>query len=177
MLNSRRIMSDSKTVTSQYRTPLGAATFNENVCSFLVWAPRAGKVEIRVSKPRDREILMQAIGRGYFHAFVEDIAAGAENYEGRAQVFRVAAGLFLSFIGVEVGSLGFEYAKRAALSGENVIGAAAVTVQFKAHPTVFEEFPAALSEGLVDQDSRKCFRPGRQVSDSAKRNGIRGCQA
>jgi maltooligosyltrehalose trehalohydrolase len=77
MLNSRRIMSDSKTVTSQYRTPLGAATFNENVCSFLVWAPRAGKVEIRVSKPRDREILMQAIGRGYFHAFVEDIAAGA----------------------------------------------------------------------------------------------------
>jgi 1,4-alpha-glucan branching enzyme len=34
-------------------------------------------VEIVVSEPRDREILMEAVGCGYFHAFVEDIAAGA----------------------------------------------------------------------------------------------------
>ena len=73
----RGLMRDSKTVTAEYRNPLGATTFNENVCSFLVWAPRASKVEIVVSEPRDREILMQAVGCGYFHAFVEDIAAGA----------------------------------------------------------------------------------------------------
>ncbi len=70
-------MSDSKTLTAEYRNPLGAATFNENVCSFLVWAPRANKVEVCVSEPREREILMQTVGCGYFHAFVEDIAAGA----------------------------------------------------------------------------------------------------
>ena len=70
-------MRDSKTVTAEYRNPLGATTFDENVCSFLVWAPRASKVEIVVSEPRDREILMEAVGCGYFHAFVEDIAAGA----------------------------------------------------------------------------------------------------
>ncbi len=54
----RGLMRDSKTVTAEYRNPLGAITFNENVCSFLVWAPRASKVEIVVSEPRDREILM-----------------------------------------------------------------------------------------------------------------------
>jgi hypothetical protein len=35
-----------------------------------------------------------------------------------------------------------------------------MTVQFKAHATLVEEIPAALSELLVDQDARKCLRFG-----------------
>jgi hypothetical protein len=46
------------------------------------------------------------------------------------------------------------YTERAAFSGEDVIGAPAMTVEFKAHPTVVEEVPAALSELLVDQNAR-----------------------
>jgi hypothetical protein len=50
-------MRDSKTLTAEYRNPLGATTCNENVCSFLVWAPRASEVEIVVSEPVYGELL------------------------------------------------------------------------------------------------------------------------
>jgi maltooligosyltrehalose trehalohydrolase len=69
-------MRDSKTLIAEYRNPLGATTLSESVCRFLVWAPRARKVNLCVSE-RKKEILMQVVGDGYFHALVEDVAAGA----------------------------------------------------------------------------------------------------
>jgi maltooligosyltrehalose trehalohydrolase len=69
-------MIDSKTLIAECRNPLGATTLSENVCNFLVWAPRARKVSLSVSE-RKKEILLQVVGDGYFHAVVEDIAAGA----------------------------------------------------------------------------------------------------
>jgi hypothetical protein len=83
-----------------------------------------------------------------------------------AQVFGVTAGLFLGVVGVEVGSFGFEDAERAFAAGEDVIGAAAFAVEFETDATAVEEIPAAISEGLVDQDTGKCFRLGRQAGAS-----------
>jgi len=69
-------MRNSRIVTSAH-WDLGARLLGENACSFLVWAPRASRVEVCISEPGEREIVMQAVGDGYFHAVVEDVAAGA----------------------------------------------------------------------------------------------------
>jgi maltooligosyltrehalose trehalohydrolase len=69
-------MSNSRIVASAH-CDLGARLLGENACSFLVWAPRASRVEVCISEPGKREIVMQAVGDGYFHAIVEDVAAGA----------------------------------------------------------------------------------------------------
>jgi maltooligosyltrehalose trehalohydrolase len=56
---------------------LGGVLVGENACSFLVWAPRARSVEVRIVEPREHAVPMQVAGRGYFHAVVEGISAGA----------------------------------------------------------------------------------------------------
>jgi len=56
---------------------LGGVLVGENACSFLVWAPRARSVEVRIVEPRERAVPMQGAGCGYFHAVVEGISAGA----------------------------------------------------------------------------------------------------
>jgi maltooligosyltrehalose trehalohydrolase len=56
---------------------LGGVLVGENACSFLVWAPRARSVEVCIVEPRERAVPMQVAGRGYFHAVVEGISAGA----------------------------------------------------------------------------------------------------
>jgi len=65
--------------------------------------------------------------------------------------------LFLGVIRVKVWSFRFKYAKRPTLATEYVIGAPALTVQFKTDSTVVQKIPAAVFERLVDQDARKCF--------------------
>ena len=55
---------------------LGGVLVGENACSFLVWAPRARSVEVRIVEPREHAVPMQVAGRGYFHAVVEGISAG-----------------------------------------------------------------------------------------------------
>src|SRR6266481_2806342 len=68
-------MRNSRIVASAH-WDLGARLLGENACSFLVWAPRASRVGVCISEG-EREIVMQAVGDGYFHAVVEDVAAGA----------------------------------------------------------------------------------------------------
>jgi maltooligosyltrehalose trehalohydrolase len=63
-------------VTARYGT-LGAALVGENACSFLVWAPRARSVEVCIVEPKERTVPMKDAGRGYFHAVVDGISAGA----------------------------------------------------------------------------------------------------
>jgi maltooligosyltrehalose trehalohydrolase len=70
-------MTDSKSVTAQGKESLGSSMRNENSCGFLVWAPRASKVDVCITEPRERKIGMQAARCGYFHAVVDDIATGA----------------------------------------------------------------------------------------------------
>ncbi|MGB9243790.1 MAG: malto-oligosyltrehalose trehalohydrolase [Candidatus Acidiferrales bacterium] len=60
-----------------YDGALGAELVGENSCNFLVWAPRARRVEVCIVEPRARAVPMQAAGCGYFHAVVEGISAGA----------------------------------------------------------------------------------------------------
>jgi maltooligosyltrehalose trehalohydrolase len=56
---------------------LGAALVGDNACSFLVWAPRARGVEVCIVEPKERTVPMKDAGRGYFHAVVDGISAGA----------------------------------------------------------------------------------------------------
>jgi maltooligosyltrehalose trehalohydrolase len=59
------------------KIPLGASLTGENSCSFLVWAPRAKKVEIHIASPTERIISMRPWEHGYFHAEVLDLRPGA----------------------------------------------------------------------------------------------------
>jgi maltooligosyltrehalose trehalohydrolase len=64
-------------VTAARDETLGGVLVGEKACSFLVWAPRARSVEVRIIEPREHAVPMQAVGCGYFHAVVEEISAGA----------------------------------------------------------------------------------------------------
>jgi maltooligosyltrehalose trehalohydrolase len=64
-------------MTSARNEPLGGVLAGENACSFLVWAPRAQQVDVRIVEPRARTVSMLSVGGGYFHAVVEGVAAGA----------------------------------------------------------------------------------------------------
>jgi maltooligosyltrehalose trehalohydrolase len=55
---------------------LGATMVPEG-CSFLVWAPRAERVEVHLLEPVDRVVALEHADRGYFHATLRGIGAGA----------------------------------------------------------------------------------------------------
>jgi maltooligosyltrehalose trehalohydrolase len=56
---------------------LGSAYRESNVCDFLVWAPRARRVDLQVVHPHDRTVPMTAGERGYYEASVEGVEPGA----------------------------------------------------------------------------------------------------
>ena len=56
--------------------PLGAVSTADGACSFLVWTPRAEKVDVHILSPRERFVPMQPQERGYFHALVKDVRPG-----------------------------------------------------------------------------------------------------
>jgi maltooligosyltrehalose trehalohydrolase len=62
---------------AQRERRLGAVPTEENKCSFLVWAPRAKKVEVHTTSPDERTIAMQSSEHGYFYADVSDVPPGA----------------------------------------------------------------------------------------------------
>jgi maltooligosyltrehalose trehalohydrolase len=64
-------------VTAQLEQPLGAVWSREGACDFLLWAPKAEKVDVHVVHPGDRVIAMQPVGEGYFTAALKEIAPGA----------------------------------------------------------------------------------------------------
>jgi maltooligosyltrehalose trehalohydrolase len=59
---------------------LGATYLGEGRCHFLVWAPRAGKVELRVVGPSDRTVQMERQERGYHQVLAEGVAPGTRYF-------------------------------------------------------------------------------------------------
>jgi len=55
---------------------LGANYQGNGVCTFLVWAPRAEIVELKIYSPKERTIPMHRTGKGYWKAEVNDIEPG-----------------------------------------------------------------------------------------------------
>jgi len=55
---------------------LGASYLGNHTCRFLVWSPFATQVDLHLVEPRDQLVSMEAGGRGYFRAKVEDVEPG-----------------------------------------------------------------------------------------------------
>jgi maltooligosyltrehalose trehalohydrolase len=55
---------------------LGCRILDRGGAEFLVWAPRAANVELRVVEPSEQRISMREARRGYFHAVVNGVAPG-----------------------------------------------------------------------------------------------------
>jgi maltooligosyltrehalose trehalohydrolase len=64
-------------MASAPKQTLGAVLLGENACSFLVWAPKADRVDVCFTDPPGIEIPMQPIGCGYFRTLVNGVSAGA----------------------------------------------------------------------------------------------------
>ncbi len=57
---------------------LGAVWSPDRTCKFLLWAPRAKKVDVRIEDSRGtRTISLDALERGYFFGIAKDVNAGA----------------------------------------------------------------------------------------------------
>jgi maltooligosyltrehalose trehalohydrolase len=63
-------------VTTPLDRSLGAVWSPHGACNFLLWAPRAKKVDVHIVQPSDRTISMQALKHGYFSAVVEGTTPG-----------------------------------------------------------------------------------------------------
>jgi maltooligosyltrehalose trehalohydrolase len=55
---------------------LGATPLGDGRCRFLVYAPKAGKVEVRLLSPRERTVALERDERGYHHGLGEDVPPG-----------------------------------------------------------------------------------------------------
>ncbi len=63
---------------SEERQPsLGCTFLGNNRCEFLVWAPRASKVEIHLLGPEEKVAPMQPQERGYHYALLGDVEPGS----------------------------------------------------------------------------------------------------
>jgi maltooligosyltrehalose trehalohydrolase len=60
--------------------PLGATYLEEGRCHFLVWAPEAAAVEVRVTGPSSRTLAMQRGECGYHYLLAEGVAPGTRYY-------------------------------------------------------------------------------------------------
>jgi hypothetical protein len=97
------------------------------------------------------------------------LAAIGEDDEGRFDVFRVAATLFLGVVGIGVLALGFEVAQDAAeFAFEELVRAAGGHVVFKQDLAWIQQVPAAVREGAVNQDAGAVY-PVSVSSTSAPR--------
>lgn len=56
---------------------LGATSLGDGRCSFLLWAPKAERVEVRIVAPAERVVPMERGDRGYHRALVDGIEPGA----------------------------------------------------------------------------------------------------
>jgi maltooligosyltrehalose trehalohydrolase len=60
---------------------LGAVWLPDGTCKFLLWAPQAKKVEVRIAgangAPGERTFALEPLDRGYFFGVVKNVAAGA----------------------------------------------------------------------------------------------------
>jgi maltooligosyltrehalose trehalohydrolase len=58
--------------------PLGATFTKDSSASFLVWAPRASRVDLHITAPQDKILPMRALPFGYFHLEQSGIEPGVE---------------------------------------------------------------------------------------------------
>jgi maltooligosyltrehalose trehalohydrolase len=64
----------------QEKTNLGCTPQGRDRCEFLVWAPRAERVDVRVVAPAERLVPMQRLPRGYHCAAVEGLKPGSRYF-------------------------------------------------------------------------------------------------
>lgn len=57
---------------------LGATLMGERTCRFLVWAPRAKRLDVSIVQPKPRLIGMKSNTCGYFQAEVDDVPDGTQ---------------------------------------------------------------------------------------------------
>ncbi len=63
---------------TDYRVhPLGATPLPDGRCRFLVFAPSAETVDVRLLSPRERVVRLEREDRGYHHGIAEGVEAGA----------------------------------------------------------------------------------------------------
>ena len=55
------------------KTSLGATYYPDGRCRFLVWAPRAERVEVRQLSPLERVVPLERLPRGYHRAVLTDV--------------------------------------------------------------------------------------------------------
>ncbi|REJ88556.1 MAG: malto-oligosyltrehalose trehalohydrolase [Planctomycetota bacterium] len=63
-----------------YPPTLGAQFQEDGRCRFLVWAPNAEKLELKLLEPQERLLPMQPCGRGYYELTVDELAPGARYF-------------------------------------------------------------------------------------------------
>ncbi len=64
-------------VTGHRSLPLGASPLPDSRCRFLVFAPSAEAVEVRLLAPEERVVLLERDDLGYHHGVVDGVEAGA----------------------------------------------------------------------------------------------------
>jgi len=64
-------------VTGHRSLPLGASPLPDIRCRFLVFAPSAGTVEVRLLSPGERVVLLERDDLGYHHGVVDGVKPGA----------------------------------------------------------------------------------------------------
>jgi maltooligosyltrehalose trehalohydrolase len=64
-------------VLEPFSAPLGATPVPDGRCSFVVWAPFARRVEVRLSDPSARTVALEPADRGYHTGVVDGVADGA----------------------------------------------------------------------------------------------------
>jgi maltooligosyltrehalose trehalohydrolase len=63
-------------INEELRPQLGCTILGGGRAEFLVWAPRAEKVELHIVEPEERRIEMRPAGRGYHHLETGGVAPG-----------------------------------------------------------------------------------------------------
>jgi maltooligosyltrehalose trehalohydrolase len=61
-------------------SPLGATYLGDERCRFLVWAPKARTVDVRVVHPQPKLVRLDPGARGYFHGDIEGILPGSRYF-------------------------------------------------------------------------------------------------
>lgn len=70
-------MSESRSAGRKLNAKLGAIYLGGTKCSFLVWAPKASRVDVHILTPRNFVDALKPLHSGYFYGEVEGVAAGA----------------------------------------------------------------------------------------------------
>jgi maltooligosyltrehalose trehalohydrolase len=69
-------------MTKTDNTPitLGATYLGNGKCRFEVWAPRAARVDVHITSPKDRLVSMEPATRGYHQAVVDNVEPGSRYF-------------------------------------------------------------------------------------------------